>query len=224
MTQELWTAVDLYLADCLFSPDPALEQALQANAAASLPAIDVTPHQGKFLYLLAQIQGARRILEIGTLGGYSTICLARALPPDGVLVTLEAHAHHAQVAKTNIARAGLSALVELRLGPALDTLAEMFRNGAEPFDFIFIDADKSNNAVYLEWAVQFSRPGTIIVVDNIVREGEVLDAESSDPSTKGTRRFLTMAGAHPRLESTAIQTVGSKGYDGFFLARVKAIG
>ena len=220
MTKQLWTAVDLYLADCLFPPDPALDQALQANAAASLPAIDVTAHQGKFLYLLAQIQGARRILEIGTLGGYSTIWLARALPPGGVLVTLEAHSHHAQVAKTNIARAGLSALIELRLGPALDTLAEMFSEGAEPFDFIFIDADKAGYPEYLDWSLKLSRPGTLIVADNVVRDGKVIEPDNPDPNIQGVRRFTDLVAAEPRLSATVLQTVGSKGYDGFALAVV----
>ena len=220
MSEKLWTAVDRYLADCLIAPDAVLEETLRVNAASGLPAIDVTAHQGKFLYLLAVVQGARRILEIGTLGGYSTIWLARALPAEGMLVTLEADAHHAKVAEANIARAGLSEKVELRLGPALESLEKMRNESVAAFDFIFIDADKANNPGYLEWAVRFSRPGTVIVVDNIVRDGKVIDAGSTDPAIRGTRRCIEMAGAHPRLEATALQTVGGKGYDGFVLARV----
>lgn len=221
MSQELWTAVDRYLADCLFPADEELEETLRVNSAAGLPSIDVTPHQGKLLYLLAQMQGARRILEIGTLGGYSTIWLARALPAEGVLVTLEADTHHASVARGNIARAGLAGVVELRVGLALETLETMRGESVAAFDFIFIDADKSNNPGYLEWAVRFSRPGTVIVVDNIVRDGRVIDGKSADPAIQGTRRCLEMFAGYPQVEATALQTVGGKGYDGFVLARVK---
>ena len=223
MSQELWTAVDRYLVESLIPGDPALEDALRANVEAGLPSIDVAPNQGKLLHLLARIQGAKRILEIGTLGGYSTIWLARALPSDGTLVTLEAEAKHAEVARDNIARAGLSSLVEVRLGPAMESLAQLDREGASPFDFIFIDADKPNNPGYLEWALRLSRPGTVIVVDNVIRNGAIINAEDPDPAIQGTRRFFAMFAGDPRLDATALQTVGSKGYDGFTLAVVKSV-
>jgi predicted O-methyltransferase YrrM len=223
MSKELWTAVDRYLVENLIPGDPALDEALKANTAAGLPTIDVSPNQGKLLQLLARIQGARRILEIGTLGGYSTIWLARALPSDGKLMTLEAEAKHAEVAKANIERAGLSSIVELRLGPALDSLAQLHKEDTPPFDLIFIDADKPNNPGYLEWSMRLSRPGTIIVLDNVVRDGAVIDAQSSDPMVQGVRRFFEMVAANSRLDATALQTVGSKGYDGFVLAIVKAV-
>jgi predicted O-methyltransferase YrrM len=222
MTKELWTAVDRYLVESLIPGDPVLDEALKANAAAGLPTIDVSPNQGKLLHLLARIQGAGRILEIGTLGGYSTIWLARALPSDGKLVTLEAEAKHAEVAKANIARAGLSSIVELRLGPALDSLAQLHKEGPPPFDLIFIDADKPNNPGYLEWSMRLSRPGTIIVLDNVIRDGAVIDPQNSDPAIQGVRRFFQMVASDSRLDATALQTVGSKGYDGFVLAIVKA--
>jgi predicted O-methyltransferase YrrM len=196
---------------------------LRANAEAGLPSIDVAPNQGKLLHLLARIQGAKRILEIGTLGGYSTIWLARALPSDGTLVTLEAEAKHAEVARGNIARAGLSSLVEVRLGPAMESLAQLDREGASPFDFIFIDADKPNNPGYLEWALRLSRPGTVIVVDNVVRDGAIINAQDPDPAIRGTRRFFAMLASDSRIDATALQTVGSKGYDGFTLAIVKSL-
>jgi predicted O-methyltransferase YrrM len=221
MDQNLWNTVDRYLADTLISPDQRIEDALEANACAGLPAIDVAPSQGKLLHLLARVQGARRILEIGTLGGYSTIWLARALPSDGQLVTLELEPKHAAVANSNIQRAGLSSLVDIRVGPALDSLAALHAEKPAPFDFIFLDADKPNYPNYLEWAVQLSRPGTLILADNVVREGFILEEASTDPRVAGTRVFLEKLGNHPRLDATAIQTVGVKGYDGFALAIVK---
>jgi predicted O-methyltransferase YrrM len=222
MSAELWTKVDEYLAERLIPADAGLTAAREANAAAKLPAIDVSATQGKFLYLLAKVQGARRILEVGTLGGYSTIWLARALPEDGRLITLEIEKRHAEVALKNIERAGLSGRVELRLAPAADSLAALVAEGAEPFDLIFIDADKPNNPLYLEWAMRLTRPGTLVIVDNVIREGGVIDAESKDAAVRGTRRLFDLIAADRRLEATALQTVGSKGYDGFVVARVRA--
>jgi predicted O-methyltransferase YrrM len=220
MPEDQWTAVDHYISDSLSLSDPALDAALAANAAAALPSIDVSPSQGKLLQLLAQLRGARRILEIGTLGGYSTICLARALPVGGRLVTLEVDAKHAEVARSNVARAGFADVVEIRVGPALETLAQMQQEGAEPFDMIFIDADKPNNPAYLGWALKFSRRGSLILCDNVVRDGAVADAGSTDPMVQGARRLFEMLGAEPRLSATALQTVGIKGYDGFAMALV----
>jgi predicted O-methyltransferase YrrM len=220
MTQETWTAVDNYINDQLVPSNPALDAALEACTAAGLPAISVTPSQGKLLHLLARLQGAKNILEIGTLGGYSTIWLARALPANGRLVTLEADPKHAQVANANIARAGLAHLVELREGRALDTLPELAAEGLESFDLIFIDADKQNNPHYLEWALRLSHKGSLIIIDNVVREGEVVEAESADPNIQGVRRLFEMLAEEPRVLSTAVQTVGSKGYDGFAIALV----
>ena len=220
MTEELWTAVDGYLDNLLAYADPALEAALEASAAAGLPAINVSPVQGKLLHLLARAIGARNVLEIGTLGGYSTIWLARALPEGGRLVSLEADARHAEVARANIARAGLQAKVEIRLGMALDSLPGLAAERREPFDFVFIDADKPNNAAYFEWALNLSRPGSIIVIDNVVRDGEVIDAESDSPTIQGVRHALERLAAEPRVSATAIQTVGNKGYDGFAIALV----
>jgi predicted O-methyltransferase YrrM len=221
MNEELWTAVDRYLVEQLIPADPVLEAARQANAAAGLPAIDVSPVEGKLLHLLARMQKAERILEIGTLGGYSTIWLARALPPQGRLLTLEFAEKHAAVARENLERAGLSSLVELRQGPAVTSLEQLHAEGAGPFDMIFIDADKRSNPAYLEWSLRLSRPGSLIVVDNVVRDGKVVDAESDDPDIQGIRRFFDMLAKEPRLSATAIQTVGSKGYDGFVLALVE---
>jgi predicted O-methyltransferase YrrM len=221
MSQEPWTAVDRYINDCLVPPDSVLDEALRANVVAGLPAWDVAPNQGKLLYLLARIRGARRILEIGTLGGYSTIWLARALPPEGKLVTLEANPKYAQVAAENMERAGLASVVEIRVGPALESLAQLRAEGAAAFDLIFIDADKANNPAYLEWSLRFSRSGTVILGDNVVRDGAVVDPASPDPSVQGVRRFFEMLAADPRVDATAMQTVGSKGYDGFVLAMVK---
>jgi predicted O-methyltransferase YrrM len=224
MNQDLWTSVDQFLTDTLVHPDRALEEAVQANTQAGLPAIDVAPNQGKFLHLLARIHNVRRILEVGTLGGYSTIWLARALPTSGSLVTLELDPHHAAVAASNINRARLSSLVDIRVGSALESLAalhaDLLAKKIAPFDLIFLDADKPNNPAYLEWALKLSRPGTIIIGDNVIRDGAILDKDSADPRTAGTRTFLEHLGKHPRLTATALQTVGSKGYDGFAIALV----
>ncbi|HVY28325.1 MAG TPA: O-methyltransferase [Polyangiaceae bacterium] len=220
MSEERWTAVDGYFAEVLVGDEPALAAALSANAAAGLPAHDVSPVQGKLLHLLAKIQGARQILEIGTLGGYSTIWLARALPVGGRVTSLEIDAARAEVAKSNLERCGLTGVVDVRVGPALETLARLKSENAGPFDLIFIDADKPNNPHYLEWAVELSRPGTVIVGDNVVRGGAVSDSRSDDPHVVGVRAFVNALGRHPRLSATALQTVGVKGYDGFALAVV----
>ncbi|GGA65165.1 O-methyltransferase [Edaphobacter acidisoli] len=221
MSQKLFAAVDHYLADKLLPEDAPLHEALKANAAAKLPSIDVSPVQGKLLHLLARMSGAKRILEVGTLGGYSTIWLARALPKDGVLVTLELSPKHAEVAAANIRRAGLSHLVDLRVGPAADSLARLHTEKSVPFDFIFLDADKPSNPVYLDWAIKLSHPGTVIIGDNVIREGAIIDTNDTDPNVTGTRLFLEKLGSHPLLDATAIQTVGSKHHDGFALAIVK---
>ena len=218
--REQWTAVDRYFSDLLIPPDPALEAALAASDAAGLPSISVSPNQGKLLHLIARISGARRILEIGTLGGYSTIWLARALPPDGFLISLEASARHAEVARANIERAGLSAQVEVRVGRALDLLPLIADEGHEPFDLFFLDADKPGNPDYLEWSLKLSHPGSVIIADNVVRNGAVADAASTDPNVLGVRRFTELAGSNPRLTATVIQTVGEKGYDGLAIALV----
>ncbi|HWY81284.1 MAG TPA: O-methyltransferase [Roseiarcus sp.] len=221
MTNERrWSEVDSYFAKTLVGSDPALEATLAANAAAGLPSIDVSAPQGKLIHLLARMSGARNALEIGTLGGYSTIWLARALPDGGRLITLEVSAKHADVARRNVARAGLGDKVEIRTGPALETLPKIEADGLGPFDFVFIDADKSNNAVYVEWALRLSRPGTTIMVDNVVREGEVADAASRSTDVVGVRRMFDLMAREPRLSATAIQTVGAKGWDGFALAIV----
>jgi predicted O-methyltransferase YrrM len=222
MNQQQWTAVDRYITDLFLPPDHGLEEALRASAAAGLPSIQVSATQGKLLHLLARLQGARRILEIGTLGGYSTIWLARALAPDGRLVTLEAVEKHAQVARENIARAGLDRIVDLRLGRALDTLPRLAAEGAGPFDLIFIDADKTGYPDYLGWALKLSRRGSLIIADNIVRKGAVTDASSTDSNVQGVRRFNELLAAERRVSTTVIQTVGSKGYDGFAIALVTA--
>ena len=219
MTEELWTAVDRYLGDLLVPADPALDEALAASAAAGLPAINVSPVQGKLLHLLARAIGARNVLEIGTLGGYSTIWLARALPDGGRVISLEADHRHAEVARVNIARAGLDNRVEVRLGMALDLLPALTER-TEPFDFVFIDADKPNNAAYFDWALRLSRVGAIIVVDNVVRGGDVIAAASDSPTVQGVHRFLERLSGEPRVSATAIQTVGSEGYDGFAIALV----
>ncbi|HVW78989.1 MAG TPA: O-methyltransferase [Alloacidobacterium sp.] len=220
MTQEIWTAVDSYIDRRLAPSDEALDAALAACKAEGLPAISVTPSQGKLLHLLARLQGAKNILEIGTLGGYSTIWLARALPAEGRLVTLEADPKHARVATQNISRAGLSNIVELREGKALDTLPELAAEGLEAFDLIFIDADKSNNANYFDWALRLARTGTLIIVDNVVREGAIVDSESNDANVEGVRRLFERMAAEPRILASAVQTVGAKGYDGFAIALV----
>lgn len=203
--------------------DPVLDAATQANAAAELPAIDVAPNQGKLLQLLAQLAGARRILEIGTLGGYSTIFLARALPDGGRLVTLEFNPKHAEIARGNLERAGVAAKVEIRVGAALDTLPKIAEEKLGPFDLIFVDADKPNNPHYFEWAVRLSRAGTLIVVDNVIRDGEIAEAENTDPAITGTRRMFELMGKDSRVSATAIQTVGSKGHDGFAMAVVTRV-
>ncbi|MEV8015369.1 O-methyltransferase [Streptomyces sp. NPDC086554] len=220
MSQQQWTAVDHYFTDLLAPADEALTAALRDSDAAGLPKINVAPNQGKLLQLLAQIQGARRILEIGTLGGYSTIWLARALPADGWLITLEYSPVHAEVARGNLARAGLDKITEVRVGPALESLAALNVEHPEPFDLVFIDADKANNPHYVEWSLKFTRPGSLIIVDNVVRGGAVTDAASAEPSIRGTREALELIARHPKLTGTALQTVGTKGYDGFALARV----
>jgi predicted O-methyltransferase YrrM len=219
--QDLWIEVDRYISGHLAGEDAALIAALEASAAAGLPPIEVSPNAGKFLHLLALVRGARRILEVGTLGGYSTIWLARALPAGGRLVTLELDAHNAEVARANIAGAGVGELVDIRVGPALESLAELEREGAAPFDLVFIDADKQNNPAYVGWALKLSKSGTIIVVDNVVRDGAIIDANDPDPAIQGTRRLYEMLAVEPRLSATALQTVGGKGYDGFVMALVK---
>ncbi|MBU9817797.1 O-methyltransferase [Rahnella sp. C60] len=213
-----WVAVDDYLVSHLVQSDPVLEQVLKNNHQAGLPAHDVAPNQGKLLALLAQITGAQKVLEIGTLGAYSTLWLARALPALGKVVTLEADPHHARVAKTNIELAGLQDKITLHVGPAAQTLPGL--QAEAPFDLIFIDADKPGNPLYLEWALKLSKPGTLIIGDNVVREGAVVDPHSDDARVQGVRRFIEMIEQEPRLSATALQTVGSKGWDGFVLARV----
>jgi predicted O-methyltransferase YrrM len=223
MGQRQWTEVDRYISDRLVPPDPALEAALAASEAAGLPPIAVAPNQGKLLHLLARLTGARRILEIGTLGGYSTIWLARALPPDGRLITLESDARHAEVARASIVGAGLAEVVEVRVGRALDTLPGLVAEGGGPFDFVFLDADKANTADYLAWALRLTRLGSLIVADNVVRGGAVADPTTADPDAQGVRRFNALIAADPRLAATAIQTVGAKGWDGFALILVTAV-
>lgn len=220
--QSVWSAVDDYFADRLLPDDPILTSALEASAAAGLPAIAVSATQGQMLHMFALMVGARRILEIGTLGGYSTIFLARALPADGRLVTLEAVPHHAQVAEANFQRAGLSDRIDLRVAPALETLPKLEAEGAGPFDLVFIDADKPSNTDYLRWSLRLTRPGSIIVCDNVVRDGAVIQADSGDASVQGVRRLMDTLAEMPHLTATAIQTVGAKGYDGFALIRVGA--
>jgi predicted O-methyltransferase YrrM len=222
MLQERWSAVDSYIGENLVPADPVLEAALRASADAGLPPISVSPSQGKLLHLLARAQGARTILEIGTLGGYSAIWLARALPPGGRLITLEAEPRHAEVARANLARAGLADVAEVRVGPAQDTLPKLHAAGDGPFDLIFIDADKPGYPDYLPWSVRLSRPGSMIIADNVVRGGAVANSASTDANVQGVRRFIEMLAAEPRVSATAIQTVGSKGYDGFALALVLA--
>ncbi|MFD5639755.1 O-methyltransferase [Streptomyces sp. NPDC127077] len=219
---QVWNDVDDHFTHLLAPADEVLAAALHDSDAAGLPPIGVAPNQGKLLQLLAEIQGARRILEIGTLGGYSTIWLGRALPADGTLITLEYEPRHAEVARVNLARAGLDKIAEVRVGPALESLPKLADENPEPFDLVFIDADKVNNAHYIEWAVRLTRPGSVIVLDNVVRGGAVTDGTSTDPSVRGTRAALELIATHPKLDGTAVQTVGSKGYDGFALARVRA--
>jgi len=220
--RQLWADVDNYFGDLLAPSDGVLDSTLEANAQARLPPHDVSRVQGRFLDILVRLSGARRVLEIGTLGGYSTIWLARALPEGGRIVTLEANAQHAEIARANIERAGVSHLVDLRVGRAIDTLDVLALEDSAPFDVIFIDADKPSNPDYLAWALKLSRPGTVIVGDNVVRDGKVIDPLSADPSVRGVRRFTELIAAEPRLTATALQTVGTKGYDGFVLAIVLA--
>lgn len=220
MDKQLWTAVDEYTTGLLMPPDPVLDAALAASDAAGLPTISVSPSQGKLLMQLAQLGGASQILEIGTLGGYSSIWLARALKPGGRLITLEANPKHAEVARANIAHAGLAAVVEVRLGDARAGIQQLAAEGSGPFDLIFIDADKEGIPHYLEWSLKMSHRGSLIIVDNVVRDGALIDAKSKDGSVQGARRMHEMLAAEPRVSATTIQTVGSKGYDGFTLALV----
>ncbi|WP_405712670.1 MULTISPECIES: O-methyltransferase [unclassified Streptomyces] len=220
MTLAQWTEVDDYFNGLLVGPDEALDAAVEASDGAGLPAIQVAANQGKLLNLLARLQGARTVLEIGTLGGYSTIWLARALPEGGKVVTLEADPAYAEVARANIERAGLADVVEIRVGPALDTLPELAAEGYGPFDVVFIDADKPSNPDYLAWSLKLTRPGSLIVADNVVRDGEVVDGESDDPKVQGVRRFTELVAGEPTLTATALQTVGSKGYDGLMMVLV----
>jgi len=220
MSHEQWTAVDRYISETLVPPDPVLDAALKAGEAAGLPPIAVTPSQGKLLHLLARAIRARRILELGTLGGYSTIWLARALPGDGRLVTLEANPKYAEVARANIDHAGVSDIVELRVGPALDTLPQLAAESPEPFDLTFIDANKESSPEYFELALELSRPGSLIITDNVIRDGALIDPASDDPVVEGGRRLHELLATEERVSATTIQTVGSKGYDGFTLALV----
>jgi predicted O-methyltransferase YrrM len=221
-TQETFTAVDQYYADLLVKAGPALDAALQSSDDAGLPSINVSPNAGKLLFLLARLMGARRILELGTLGGYSTIWMARALPPDGRLITLEFETKHAEVARANIARAGLDHLIEIRMGRALDTLPKLAADGSGPFDLIFIDADKASYPDYFTWALKLSRRGTLIIADNVVRKGAVADPNTTDANVMGVRRMNELIAAEPRVTATAMQTVGVKGYDGLAFALVVA--
>ena len=216
-----WQAVDDYIAERLLGPDPALEAALRANAVGGLPPIDVSAPAGRMLNLLTRMIGARRVLEVGTLGGYSTICFARALPEGGSVVTLEIDPHHAEVARSNLAAAGVAERVEIRVGPAIDSLKAMIAAGEAPFDMVFIDADKQSNADYVRAALDLTHPGSVIVVDNVVRDGKVIDPASGDAMVQGTRRLYDYLHTEKRLDCTAVQTVGSKGWDGFVLALVK---
>ena len=220
--QTVWRQVDRYFEERIIEHDPILEQVLHENRKAGLPAIDVTPLQGKLLHLLVMMHGSRRILEIGTLGGYSTIWMARALPPDGKIVTLELEPRHAKVAEQNLILANVKDKVDIRVGPALDQLAKMKEESVEPFDLVFIDADKANIPNYLRWALRFSRPGTVIICDNVVRNGEVINGMSSDPNVNGVRSFFDMLADEQHVTATAVQTVGSKGYDGFSIGIVTA--
>jgi predicted O-methyltransferase YrrM len=218
MSETSWTAVDDYVSSQLLKADAALAAALLNNSENNLPPIDVSPVQGKLLMLLAQMAGAKHILEIGTLGGYSTIWLARALPADGKLITLEVDRKHARVAAENLERAGLADKVDIKVGPAKDSLEAM--KAGDPFDFVFIDADKQGNVHYVDEAIRFGRVGTTIIVDNVIREGAIIDADNGDPRVIGTRKLYEHVASHPRIDATAIQTVGGKGWDGFLIARV----
>jgi len=216
-----WGSVDAYFEGRLFESDPALEACLRSSEEAGLPSIQVSPTQGRLLYLIAKLCRARRVLEVGTLGGYSTICLARALPKGGRLITLEINPKHAEVARANLARAGLAEKVEIRLGPALDSLSKLAEERAGPFDVFFLDADRENNRAYLSWAARLGRVGSVLIVDNVVRRGEVADDAATDSSVRGVREMIDTFAGDPRWTATAIQTVGKKGYDGFLLARIE---
>jgi len=220
VAKDQWAAVDRYISDLFVGQDPALDAALADSAAAGLPDIQVSAPAGKLLHLLARAVGARSVLEVGTLGGYSTIWLARAIAPGGRLITLEVNPTHAAVARANVARAGVADIVDVRLGRALDSLPQLVAEGAGPFDLVFIDADKPNIAEYFTWALRLTRPGGVIIVDNVVRNGAVIDAASDDVNVQGVRRFNELAAANRRVSTTVIQTVGSKGYDGFSLSVV----
>ncbi|RUX21169.1 O-methyltransferase [Mesorhizobium sp. M2A.F.Ca.ET.042.01.1.1] len=221
MSSKTWAAVDDYIVSSLFEADPVLDAVLRANRDQGLPAIDVSPAQGKLLSLLVRIRGAKTVLEVGTLGGYSTIWMARGLPADGKVVTLELDPHHARVARSNFERAGVSGKVDLRIGSALQSLAALVDENAGPFDLIFIDADKPNNPNYLDWAMKLSRSGTVIVCDNVIRDGAVVKKNSGDVNVEGARAAFSFIGGEKRLDGTAIQTVGAKGYDGFAIAIVE---
>ena len=222
MAEEIWSDIDDFIGAHFVRADSALEAALEASKAAGLPEINVAPNQGKLLMLLAQAMGARKILEVGTLGGYSTIWLARGLAPGGSLFTLEANADYAKVAEANLARAGVADRVEIRVGRALDTLPQLVAEGAGPFDLVFIDADKPPTTEYFQWALKLTRPGGIIIVDNVVREGAILDADREDRMVQGIRRFFDAVAAEPRADATVIQTVSGKGHDGMAILRVSA--
>ena len=221
MSQELWTSVDNYLGEVLVRQDRHLDDAVAASDAAGLPSIQVSPPQGKLLEILIQMMGAKTILEVGTLGGYSTIWMARSLPADGRVVTIEIDPKHARVAQENFSRAGLAEKIDLRTGNAREILPAMIEEGAGPFDFAFIDADKASNPDYFGWALEMSRPGSVIIVDNVIRDGHVVEADSEDESVKGVRRLNEVMGGDPRVSVTALQTVGIKGYDGFSVAIVR---
>lgn len=220
MSEEAWHEVDRYLTQVLVQKDEALTEGLANSAREGLPAIELAPTHAKMLHLMARMVGAKRILEIGTLGGYSTMWLARALPPGGIVVTCEAVPHHAEVARHNLAHAGLTDKVQIKVAPAAETLATLVSEGAKAFDFVFIDADKASNAKYLEWALMLTRPGSAIVCDNVVRNGRVLDESGNDEDVVGVRNFLELVASDPRVDATAVQTVGLKGWDGFALAVV----
>jgi predicted O-methyltransferase YrrM len=217
---DTWKQVDTFFTDALIPPDPELDAALASNHAAGLPPIDVTPLQGKFLELMIRATGAQRVLEIGTLGGYSTIWMARAVGASGKVITLELERRHAEIAQCNFEKAGVAERIDLRIGPASQSLAALAVEGAAPFDFIFIDADKAGYPEYLQWSLKLSRPGTLIIADNVVRDGKVIEPDNPDPNIRGVRRFTELVAAEPRLSTTVLQTVGSKGYDGFAIAIV----
>jgi len=221
MTDERWAAVDGYLTELFGGEDEVLTEAVAAGRAAGLPDIQVSPEQGRLLQVLARSVPARSVLEIGTLAGYSTIWLARALPKDGRMVTLEAEPKHAEVARANFKRAGLAETVEVRVGPAAETLAKLAAAGAGPFDLVFIDADKPGYADYLSWALKLTRPGSLIVADNVVRNGAIADPGNQDPNVVGVRQYIELVAAEPRLTASVLQTVGAKGYDGLSIAVVE---